>query len=120
MHPDAPLAAEAAVEAQKQKGNAGFWAMHKKLFENQRTLERADLERIATEVGGINMARFRTALDNHTHKAAVEADMAAVTAAGAQIGTPSFFINGRLLQGAQPFDAFKAAIDRALAEPARR
>jgi protein-disulfide isomerase len=66
------------------------------------------------------MARFRAALDNHTHKAAVEADMAAVTAAGAQIGTPSFFINGRLLQGAQPFDAFKTAIDRALAEPARR
>ena len=40
----------------------------------------------------------------------------AVTRAGAQIGTPSFFINGRLLQGAQPFPAFKEAIDRALAE----
>ena len=120
FHNNAMPAAEAAREALAQGGEAKFWEFHKKLFENQRTLERADLERFATEVGGINMARFRAALDNHTHKAAVEADMAAVTAAGAQIGTPSFFINGRLLQGAQPFDAFKTAIDRALAEPARR
>ncbi|MCS6800201.1 MAG: DsbA family protein, partial [Myxococcota bacterium] len=48
------------------------------------------------------------------------ADMDAVQAAGARIGTPSFFINGRLLQGAQPFDAFKAAIDRALQEAGNR
>jgi protein-disulfide isomerase len=42
--------------------------------------------------------------------------MDAVQKAGARIGTPSFFINGKLLQGAQPFPAFKAAIDAALAE----
>jgi protein-disulfide isomerase len=54
-------------------------------------------------------------MDNHTHKASIDADMAAVTQAGAQIGTPSFFINGKLVQGAQPFPAFEAAIDAALA-----
>jgi protein-disulfide isomerase len=61
------------------------------------------------------MAQFRQALDTERHKAAVDADMEAVRAAGAQIGTPSFFINGRLLQGAQPFEAFKREIDAALA-----
>jgi protein-disulfide isomerase len=120
FHNNAMPAAEAAREALAQGGEAKFWEFHKKLFENQRTLERADLERFATEIGGINMARFRAALDNHTHKAAVEADITAVTAAGAQISTPSFFINDRLLQNAQPFNAFKTTIDRALAEPARR
>jgi protein-disulfide isomerase len=64
----------------------------------------------------VNMTQFRAALDNNEHQAAVQADMDAVRAAGAQIGTPSFFINGRLLQGAQPIDAFKTAIDRALRE----
>ena len=49
------------------------------------------------------------------HKARVQADMDAVSKAGARIGTPSFFINGKLLQGAQPFPQFKAAIDAALA-----
>jgi protein-disulfide isomerase len=62
------------------------------------------------------MNRFRQALDNHTHQAAVQADMEAVRRAGAEIGTPSFFINGRLIQGAQPFPQFQAAIDRALRE----
>ena len=49
------------------------------------------------------------------NKAAVQADIDAVEKAGASIGTPSFFINGKLVQGAQPFEAFKAAIDAALA-----
>ena len=44
----------------------------------------------------------------------VDADVAAIAKAGARIGTPSFFINGKLLQGAQPYPAFKAAVDEAL------
>jgi predicted DsbA family dithiol-disulfide isomerase len=89
--------------------------MHGLLFENQRDLTRETLERLATEMG-LDMARFRRALDEHTHPASIDADMNAVRTAGASIGTPSFFINGRLLQGAQPEAAFTAAIDRALSE----
>jgi len=114
FHQDATPAAEAAMEAFAQGGSAKFWAMHDLLFENQRALSRADLDRYAAQIG-LNAARFKAAMDNHTHKASVDADMAAVTQAGAQIGTPSFFINGKLLQGAQPFPAFEAAIDAALA-----
>jgi protein-disulfide isomerase len=62
----------------------------------------------------VNMAKFKAALDNKTNEARVKADVDAVDKAGARIGTPSFFINGKLLQGAQPFERFKEVIDEAL------
>ncbi len=114
FHKDAQPAAQAAREVFAQKGNKAFWAYHDLLFANQKTLSRENLEKFAEQVGGINMKAFKAALDSGKHKAAVEADMAAVAKAGARIGTPSFFINGKLIQGAQPFAAFKVAIDDAL------
>ncbi|HEX5656689.1 MAG TPA: thioredoxin domain-containing protein [Polyangiales bacterium] len=114
FHQDAGPAAQAAREVFEQAGSEKFWAYHDLLFANQRALSRADLEKYATDLGGINLAKFKAALDNKTHEARVKEDMDAVDKAGARIGTPSFFINGKLLQGAQPFEAFKAAIDEAL------
>jgi protein-disulfide isomerase len=114
FHPFAKPAAEASVEVYAQGGAEKFWKYHGLLFANQQALSRADLEKYAEQVGGINMARFKKALDTGANTAAVEADIEAVNKAGAQIGTPSFFINGKLLQGAQPFEAFKQAIDAAL------
>jgi protein-disulfide isomerase len=114
FHKEAPGAAEAALEVFEQGGSDKFWAYHDVLFANQRALTRADLEKYASELGGINMAKFKAALDNKTHEAKVKADMEAVDKAGARIGTPSFFINGKLLQGAQPYERFKEAIDGAL------
>ncbi|MBK8171374.1 MAG: thioredoxin domain-containing protein [Sandaracinaceae bacterium] len=119
FHQNAMPAAEAAREVLAQGGQAKFWQYHALLFANQQTLDRPSLERFAEQVGGINMARFRTALDSHTHQAAIQADAAAATTALGQVGTPTFLINGRMISGAQPFENFKAAIDRALAEPAR-
>ncbi len=116
FHQNAMPAAEASWEVFQQGGAAKFWAYHDILFQNQRALSREDLERYAQQVGGINMAQFRQALDTNRHRARVQQDMNAVQEAGARIGTPSFFINGRLVQGAQPFEAFKAQIDRALAD----
>ena len=114
FHKDAQPAAQAAREVFAQKGDKAFWAYHDLLFANQKTLSRENLEKFAEEVGGIDMKAFKAALDSGKHKAAVDADLAAVTKAGARIGTPSFFINGKLIQGAQPFAAFKVVIDEAL------
>ena len=114
FHKDAHPAAQAAREVFAQKGDKAFWAYHDLLFQNQKALSRANLEKYAEQVGGVNMKAFKAALDSGKHKAGVDADMAAVTKTGARIGTPSFFINGKLLQGAQPYAAFKAAIDAAL------
>lgn len=115
FHDKAFKAAEASVEVFEQGGDEKFWKYHDVLFENQRALEPENLIKYAEQIGGINTAKLKAALDTDKHKAAVQADMDAVQKAGARIGTPSFFINGKLLQGAQPFPAFKAAIDAALA-----
>jgi protein-disulfide isomerase len=114
FHKDAQPAAQAAREVFAQKGDKAFWAYHDLLFQNQKALSRPNLEKFAEQVGGIDMKAFKAALDSGKHKAAVDADIAAVANAGARIGTPSFFINGKLLQGAQPYAAFKAAVDAAL------
>jgi len=116
FHDKAQKAAEAAVEVQAQGGSEKFWAFHDLLFANQQALAPEDLVKYAEQVGGINTAKLKAALDSDKHKSRVQADMDAVTKAGARIGTPSFFINGKLLQGAQPYPAFKAAIDKALEE----
>jgi protein-disulfide isomerase len=114
FHKDAQPAAQAAREVFVQKGDKAFWAYHDLLFQNQKALTRPNLEKFAEQVGGVDMKAFKAALDSGKHKAAVDADIAAIAKAGARIGTPSFFINGKLLQGAQPYPAFKAAIDAAL------
>jgi protein-disulfide isomerase len=117
MHPHAPLAAEAAVEAFQQKGGDAFWKMHDLLFQNQATpagLERAALEKYAEQMG-LDAARFRTALDNHVHKAAVDADSKVADDAGIT-AAPAFVINGYFMMGQQPFANFKKLIDRALGE----
>jgi protein-disulfide isomerase len=116
FHDKAFKAAEAANEVLEQGGDEKFWKYHDILFENQRALEPENLVKYAEQVGGINTAKLKTALDTDKHKAAVQSDLDAVAKSGARIGTPSFFINGKLLQGAQPFPAFKAAIDAAIAE----
>lgn len=102
------------MEVFAQAGSDKFWKYHDLLFANQKSLDRSSLEKYAQQIGGINMARFKKALDDHTHAQAIDRDMKAVTTAGARIGTPAFFINGKLVSGAQPFPKFKAAIDEAL------
>jgi protein-disulfide isomerase len=115
FHTDAPLASQAAQEAFAQKGNGAFWKFHDKLFEAQGTeegIKRPGLEKIAQEIG-LDMAKFKAALDSGTHKAKVDADAKIGNDAGIN-GTPAFVINGYFLSGAQPAAAFKKLINRAL------
>lgn len=103
-------AARAAIAAQNQ---GKFWEFHAGLFENQRDLTAATFERIAESVG-LNMERFRADLNSPETNARLQADQSLADQLQAT-GTPHFFINGMRLVGAQPFEAFKAAIDRELA-----
>jgi len=114
FHQDAPLASEAAQEAFAQKGNDGFWAFHKKLFEKQQDIKRPTLEAIAQELS-LDMGKFKAALDNHTHKAVVDKDKEIANQAGIR-GTPGFTINGYFVSGAQPFGEFDKLIKLALKE----
>lgn len=106
FHPFAHPAAEAALAAKEQ---GKFWEMHAILFKNQGALDRPSLEKYATELG-LNLPRFKEALDKGKFKAKVDAEMLEGNKIGAR-GTPSFFVNGKMFVGAQPFDAFKAKIE---------
>jgi protein-disulfide isomerase len=116
MHPDAELAAEAALEAQAQQGQAGFWKMHDLLFAHQKDgeLARAALDGYASQLG-LDMTKWAAALDGHAHKAQVDTDKAAADAAKFE-GTPAFAINGYVVSGAQPYARFRQLVERALAE----
>lgn len=118
FHNNAMNASIAAMEAYEQGGDKKFWQMHDLLFENQRALDRENLEKYAKKIG-LNMAQFRKALDNQEHKEDIEEDKKLGRSRGAT-GTPSFFINGRNLRGAQPFQAFKKVIDEELAKAKKK
>ena len=59
---------------------------------------------------GLDSAKFNACFDSHKYGALVESDIAAGNEAGVN-GTPAFFINGRMISGAQPFEVFKKIID---------
>ena len=109
FHDKAHLAAEAALAANEQ---GKFWEYHDKLFANQQALDRPSLEKYAQELG-LDMGKFKKALDTGKFKDKVDAEAKEGAAVGAT-GTPTFFINGTKLVGAQPVETFKAAIDKEL------
>jgi protein-disulfide isomerase len=120
MHPDAPMAAQAAMEAYKQKGPETFWKMHDLLYENQPSKEKQDglkreaLDGYAQQLG-LDMGKWKTALDTQSHKAEIDADAKVANDNGIS-GTPAFIINGYFINGAQPYPKFRKLIERALAE----
>jgi len=106
FHKLAMAAAEAAACANDQ---GKFWEMEKHLYENQQKLELAQLGEHAKTVG-LDIAKWQKCMDTHKSKDAIAKDMA--TAEKVQTtGTPAFFINGRKLSGARPFEDFKKMID---------
>ncbi len=109
-HPNARPAAEAAACAEVQ---GKFWEYHDRLFANSTRLSDADLKAHAVAVG-LDATRFNACFDNHQQKPGVDKDVADGEAVGVT-GTPAFFINGRSIEGAQPFESFKRVIDEELA-----
>jgi len=102
-----------AHEAARCAGEQGrYWAYHDVLFERQPRFERDDLVAYAINLN-LDRERFERCLDGHKLRAAVEADLAEGRALGVR-STPTFFINGKPLVGAQPAEAFRVAIDTAL------
>ena len=112
FHPRALPAAMWAIEARAQKGDAAFWTAHDDLFKLSPALADADLEAMGMRLG-LDLTRARAAVAASKHKAIIEADGDLAEDVEAN-GTPHFFINGRRLAGAQPFEKFKALIDEVL------
>ncbi len=108
FHPRALPAAVAAEEARAQGGDAKFWAMHDALFSSPTLDEAAILK--ATQDAGLDVTRMKAALASSRHKERIDRDQRLVQSVGAP-ATPSFFINGRKLAGAQPFENFKTIVE---------
>lgn len=118
FHKDARKAAEAAHCA-GEKGK--YWEMHDLIFKNQRKLSVDDLKGYGASLG-LKKAAFNKCLDDGRYAEDVKNDLKAAQAAGLR-GTPSFIVGkmnkddmvaGRVIRGAQPYEAFKAAIDAML------
>ena len=110
MHPDAPLAHRASIAADQQDR---FWDMHDKIITNIRNLSRSTLIGHARDLE-LDVARFLRDLDSEELMAQLDRDIAEASRLGIT-GTPTFFINGSLVSGAQPYENFQALVERELA-----
>ena len=109
IHPYAQHAAEAAECASDQ---GMFWEMHDMIFDNQQAMTIDDLKQHSKELG-MDTETFNDCLESGKYEKEVKSDFNDGVNAGVAV-TPTFFINGIKIEGAQPFDVFRKEIDRAL------
>jgi protein-disulfide isomerase len=110
LHPGATKAHEAARCANEQ---GKFWAYHDKLFASPPKSTPEIFKELAKEVG-LDVTSFETCFDGGKYQADIKKDIEEGNRVGVT-GTPAFFINGRLVSGAQPLEAFSRIIDDELA-----
>ncbi|MEO5886351.1 MAG: DsbA family protein [Anaerolineales bacterium] len=109
IHPEAFSAAEAAMCAGEQDS---FWQYHEKLFSSE-TLSSEIYTQYAQELS-LDTTSFEACMTEHRYQEAIQTDSDFAIDLGIS-STPTFFINGLALVGAQPLDAFKQVIDKELA-----
>jgi protein-disulfide isomerase len=109
MHPDAMSAAVASLCANDQNA---YWNYHEKLFSSE-TLGEETYIQYATDLG-LNVEEFTACLSSGKHDKFIQQDMDFSSNLGVQ-STPTFFINGLALVGAQPLASFQQLIDKELA-----
>lgn len=110
IHSNATLAAEAANCAGEQDS---YWQYHAALFRAEQGLSQSAFQKYAQELGLIE-TDFNQCLDSRRYQEEVQADFEYAVQLGVK-STPTFFINGIILIGAQPFEAFQDVIERELA-----
>jgi protein-disulfide isomerase len=113
MHRNAVTAAAVVEEARAEGGDGRFWEARNKVLELA-SLDRASLERAAAALR-LDAGRVKAALEDGRHIERMRRDQNLLNPLGAR-GTPTFFVNGRKLVGAQPLEAMKALIDEELAK----
>jgi len=109
IHPDAFPAAEAAMCAGEQNA---YWPFHEKLFSDD-ALGSSVYSQYAEDLD-LNLATFETCIAERKYQEAVQTDLDFAVNLGVR-STPTFFINGLAIVGAQPLDIFKQVIDKELA-----
>jgi protein-disulfide isomerase len=113
FHNHAQGAAVAGLCANEQ-GSEKFWKMHDEMFAKQDSLDPEGLKKIAKSVG-LKMDSFEACVKDQKFLAQVNAEMEE----GRKIGvksTPTFYVNGQLITGAQEVEVFAEIIDEELAK----
>ena len=105
----------AAVAANCAHAQGKYWELNQKLFAGELTPE--GMKKMATDAG-LDAKKFDECVAKNDQKS-IDQDMADGSAVGVN-GTPAFFINGRMLSGAQPFEAFKTIIDEEIARAGQK
>lgn len=112
LHPNARRASEAARCAGQQ---GRFWEFHDAIYSGAAGTDvSAEALRKLASAAALDVEAFEQCLAKNTHEAGIRRDLAQAQQLGLS-GTPAFFVNGRLLTGAQPFEAFAKVIDEELA-----
>jgi protein-disulfide isomerase len=111
MHAKA-RAAHTASEAAHRQGK--FWEMHDRIFAKPRDLSPETYLRYAKEMG-LDIDQYNSDLASSSVRKLIDSDLDVARKLGVS-GTPSFFVNGRFLSGAQPYASFASVIDRELAK----
>lgn len=109
FHNQAKGAALASLCAHDQ---GKFWQMHDAMFKNQSKLSSKDLKMTAKNLG-LDTKKFSNCLDSKKHMKIIERDMEYGSKNGVK-STPTFFVNGKLVAGAQPLEIFSEIIDEEL------
>lgn len=109
IHPDAMPAAIASLCANEQNA---YWDYHNKLFSSD-VLSRDTYTQYAADLN-LNAEEFSACLDSGKFDEFIQADMEFAFNLGVQ-STPTFFINGLAIVGAQPLSSFQQIIDKELA-----
>ncbi len=114
VYRDYPLAMHqrafpASIAARCAADQSKYWEYHRNLMEVNGDLSVDDFKKRAGDLG-LDVTAFAACLDSKRHDAGVQASFDEGAALGVT-GTPAFFINGRMLVGAQPYDAFKQVIE---------
>jgi protein-disulfide isomerase len=110
IHPQAMTAAEASLCAGEQNV---YWQYHDKLFESQDSLGDNLYAQLARDLN-LDMVAFQACMTSHKYQSEIQNDMNFALGLGVQ-STPTFFINGLAVVGAQPLTVFAQIIDQELA-----
>ncbi|MFN8531207.1 MAG: thioredoxin domain-containing protein [Anaerolineae bacterium] len=118
VHHDFPILGQSSLdsalasECANEQGH--FWDFHNRFYGAQDQLTRDAFIAYATELE-LDVQAFTACYDNQLYVQSVQADLVAGNSLGIQ-GTPTFFVNGRPLVGAQPYEMFASYIDQAIAD----
>ena len=115
--------APASLAAQCTNDQGKFWQFHNLLYQNQGPIDsgwanKDNLKKFASQIQGLDIYKFNSCIESQKYKSYIKGDIALAASFGFH-DTPNFVIvnskdgsSPEIIRGAQPFDAFKAVIDK--------